>query len=184
MRFCGASATGVASYKGLWRMPFSPFCLTFGGLWGAMKNVLPRGPKTTYQPELGARFSGTGEAMLTGTPLVFRRVMLPAHRKLNLHTRRHPHPGPLPEGEGAGRATSRPGLTLVEMLIALACVVLLMLAYTQLFSQVSGRISDARSMIEVEHRMRSATQQLRGRSGVADLRHVAVAESKQRGRVF
>ena len=48
------------------------------------------------------------------------------------------------------------------MLIALACVVLLMLAYTQLFSSVSGRISDARSMIEVEHRMRSATQQLRG----------------------
>ena len=63
---------------------------------------------------------------------------------------------------GAARDFRRGGLTLVEMLIALACVVLLMLAYTQLFSSVSGRISDARSMIELEHRMRSATQELHG----------------------
>src|SRR5262249_40860197 len=53
------------------------------------------------------------------------------------------------------------GLTIVEMLVSLACVIILMLAYTQLFSDVGGRISDARSMIELETRMRSAANRLR-----------------------
>jgi hypothetical protein len=47
------------------------------------------------------------------------------------------------------------------MLVSLACVIILMLAYTQLFSDVGGRISDARSMIELETRMRSASNRLR-----------------------
>jgi hypothetical protein len=53
------------------------------------------------------------------------------------------------------------GLTIVEMIVSLACVIILMLAYTQLFSDVGGRISDARSMIELETRMRSAANRLR-----------------------
>jgi hypothetical protein len=52
------------------------------------------------------------------------------------------------------------GLTIVEMIVSLACVIILMLAYTQLFSDVGGRISDARSMIELETRMRSASNRL------------------------
>jgi type II secretory pathway pseudopilin PulG len=58
-------------------------------------------------------------------------------------------------------ATRSRGLTIVEMLVSLACVIILMLAYTQLFSDVGGRISDARSMIEVQTRMRSAANRLR-----------------------
>ncbi|HTQ38967.1 MAG TPA: hypothetical protein VMJ32_08060 [Pirellulales bacterium] len=55
----------------------------------------------------------------------------------------------------------RQGLTLVEMLISLVCVILLMFAYTQLFSDVGGRIGDARSMIELTNRMQSAAGRLR-----------------------
>jgi hypothetical protein len=47
------------------------------------------------------------------------------------------------------------------MMVSLACVILLMLAYTQLFSDVGGRIGDARSMIELTNRMRSASHRLR-----------------------
>src|SRR5215831_18143020 len=74
----------------------------------------------------------TGEAMFTRTPLFSR-----------------------------SRATRPRGLTIVEMIVSLACVIILMLAYTQLFSDVGGRISDARSMIELETRMRSASNRLR-----------------------
>src|SRR5690242_10883379 len=59
------------------------------------------------------------------------------------------------------RELDRRGLTIVEMIVSLACVIILMLAYTQLFSDVGGRISDARSMIELETRMRSAANRLR-----------------------
>jgi len=55
----------------------------------------------------------------------------------------------------------RRALTLVEMLISLVCVILLMLAYTQLFSTVGTRISDARSMIDLTNRMRSTANRLR-----------------------
>ncbi|HZZ30138.1 MAG TPA: hypothetical protein VFE46_19225 [Pirellulales bacterium] len=47
------------------------------------------------------------------------------------------------------------------MLISLVCVVLLMFAYTQLFSDVGGRIGDARSMIELTNRMQATAQRLR-----------------------
>lgn len=56
---------------------------------------------------------------------------------------------------------ARRALTLVEMLVSLVCVILLMLAYTQLFSSVSTRIADARSMIELTNRMRGVANQLR-----------------------
>jgi hypothetical protein len=59
------------------------------------------------------------------------------------------------------RARPRRGLTLVEMLVSLVCVILLMLAYTQLFSSVGTHISDARSMIDLTNRMRSAADRLR-----------------------
>jgi hypothetical protein len=62
---------------------------------------------------------------------------------------------------GAGRARSVRGLTLVEMLVSLVCVIMLMLAYTQLFSSVGTRITDARSMIDLTNRMRSAANRLR-----------------------
>src|SRR5262249_49817768 len=62
--------------------------------------------------------------------------------------------------EPSKRFLSR-GLTLVEMLISLVCIILLMLAYTQLFSSVGARISDARSMIDLTNRMRSAAYRLR-----------------------
>ncbi len=52
-------------------------------------------------------------------------------------------------------------LTLVEMLVSLVCVLLLMLAYTQLFSSVGTRITEARSMIDLTNRMRSAATRLR-----------------------
>ncbi len=55
----------------------------------------------------------------------------------------------------------RPGLTLVEMLVSLVCVLLLMMAYTQLFSDVGSKVGAARSMIELNSRMRSAAQRLR-----------------------
>ena len=44
---------------------------------------------------------------------------------------------PLVSGSHATRSR---GLTIVEMLVSLACVIILMLAYTQLFSDVGGRI--------------------------------------------
>jgi hypothetical protein len=47
------------------------------------------------------------------------------------------------------------------MIVSLVCVVMLMLAYTQLFSNVSGTIGDARSMIELTGRMNTAKQKLR-----------------------
>jgi hypothetical protein len=56
---------------------------------------------------------------------------------------------------------TRRALTLVEMLISLVCVIILMLAYTQLFSSVSTRIADARSMIDLTNRMRGVANQLR-----------------------
>ncbi|MCC7083859.1 MAG: type II secretion system protein [Pirellulales bacterium] len=59
------------------------------------------------------------------------------------------------------RSHSRRGLTLVEMLVSLACVILLMLAYTQLFAEAGARINDARGAIELTNRLRSAAQQLR-----------------------
>jgi type II secretory pathway component PulJ len=55
----------------------------------------------------------------------------------------------------------RRGLTLVEMMVSLVCVIILMLAYTQLFSDVGSRVSDARAMIEMTNRMRSAEHRLR-----------------------
>jgi type II secretory pathway pseudopilin PulG len=57
-------------------------------------------------------------------------------------------------------ATLRSGLTLIEMLISLACVILLMLAYTQLFAEAGSRINDARAQIDVTNRLRSAQKQL------------------------
>jgi Tfp pilus assembly protein PilE len=55
----------------------------------------------------------------------------------------------------------RRGLTLVEMMVSLVCVIILMLAYTQLFSDVGSRVSDARAMIEMTNRMRSVEHRLR-----------------------
>ena len=52
-------------------------------------------------------------------------------------------------------------MTLVEMMVSLVCVILLMLAYTQLFSDVGNRVSDARSMIELTNRMHSVEHRLR-----------------------
>jgi type II secretory pathway pseudopilin PulG len=56
---------------------------------------------------------------------------------------------------------NRSGLTLVEMLVSLVCVLMLMAAYTQLFSDVGSKVGEARSMIELSTRMRSAAQRLR-----------------------
>ena len=47
------------------------------------------------------------------------------------------------------------------MLVSLVCVLLLMMAYTQLFSDVGSKVGAARSMIELNSRMRSAAQRLR-----------------------
>jgi hypothetical protein len=55
----------------------------------------------------------------------------------------------------------RRGLTIIEMMVSLASVMLLMMAYVTLFSDVGGRIGDARSMIELTNRMRSASHRLR-----------------------
>ena len=59
------------------------------------------------------------------------------------------------------RRRSLRGLTLVEMLVSLVCVIMLMFAYTQLFSSVGTRITDARSMIDLTNRMRTASNRLR-----------------------
>src|SRR5262245_25050934 len=92
--------------------------------------------------------------MFTRTP----SIRCCAMREIQVHSF-HPRKG---SGEEARQIRlPRRGLTIVEMMVSLACVVILMLAYTQLFSDVGGRISDARSMIELETRMRSATNRLR-----------------------
>src|SRR5262245_15224741 len=57
--------------------------------------------------------------------------------------------------------TSFRGLTIIEMMVSLASVMLLMMAYVTLFADVGGRIGDARSMIELTNRMRSASNRLR-----------------------
>ncbi len=62
---------------------------------------------------------------------------------------------------GVARRALRRGLTLVEMLVSLVCVILLMLAYTQLFAEVGARINDARGAIDMTNRLRSAAQRLR-----------------------
>jgi hypothetical protein len=53
------------------------------------------------------------------------------------------------------------GLTIIEMMVSLASVMLLMMAYVTLFADVGGRIGEARSMIELTNRMRSASNRLR-----------------------
>ena len=75
------------------------------------------------------------------------------------------------------------GMTLVEMMVSLVCVILLMLAYTQLFSDVGNRVSDARSMIDLTNRMRSVEHRLR-RSGRGDLRHDTLATAGTGGGIF
>jgi hypothetical protein len=57
--------------------------------------------------------------------------------------------------------TSFRGLTIIEMMVSLASVMMLMMAYVTLFADVGGRIGDARSMIELTNRMRSASNRLR-----------------------
>ncbi len=64
------------------------------------------------------------------------------------------------QASSATQIANRRGLTLVEMLVSLVCVLLLMMAYTQLFSDVGSKVGESRSMIELTSRMRSAAQRL------------------------
>jgi hypothetical protein len=89
-------------------------------------------------------------AMLNSAPTVSGLVSHSANRKVISPATSHQ---PL--------ATPRRGLTLVEMLISLACVILLMLAYTQLFADAGARINDSRAAIDMTNRLRSAAQRLR-----------------------
>ncbi|MCE9629353.1 MAG: hypothetical protein K8S94_01350 [Planctomycetia bacterium] len=57
---------------------------------------------------------------------------------------------------------TRRGMTLVEMLVATAATLLLMGAIAQIFSVFGTAISDSRSVIELDGRMRSVAWRLRG----------------------
>jgi type II secretory pathway pseudopilin PulG len=83
-----------------------------------------------------------------------------APRSHSFGTSRH-HFRSVSRWKRAGLRGRRFGLTLVEMLVSLVCVLMLMTAYTQLFSDVGSKVGEARSMIELSTRMRSAAQRLR-----------------------
>jgi len=68
---------------------------------------------------------------------------------------------PKPPAAFCSLPASRRGLTIIEMMVSLASVMMLMMAYVTLFADVGGRIGDARSMIELTNRMRSASNRLR-----------------------
>ena len=57
---------------------------------------------------------------------------------------------------------ARRGMTLVEMLVATTCTLILMGAIAQVFGAFGTAVSDSRSMIELDGRIRSAAWRLRG----------------------
>ncbi len=61
------------------------------------------------------------------------------------------------------------------MLVSLVCVLLLMMAYTQLFSDVGSKVGESRSMIELTSRMRSAARAAERRFGSPHLRYETLA---------
>lgn len=58
-------------------------------------------------------------------------------------------------------ATARRGMTLVEMLVATTCTLILMGAIAQVFGAFGTAVSDSRSMIELDARLRSVAWRLR-----------------------
>ena len=60
------------------------------------------------------------------------------------------------------RRPMRSGMTLIEMLVATAATLILMGAVTQVFSVFSSAVSNSRSMIEQDGRLRSVAWRLRG----------------------
>jgi len=56
---------------------------------------------------------------------------------------------------------SRPAMTLVEMMVALAATLLLMAAIAQVFAVFGGAISGSRAVLDLDGRMRSAAWRLR-----------------------
>jgi hypothetical protein len=56
---------------------------------------------------------------------------------------------------------TRPGITLVEMLVALAVTLIMMGAVITVFGFIGERVTDSRSMIETNDRLRSAAHRLR-----------------------
>ena len=57
---------------------------------------------------------------------------------------------------------SRRGMTLVEMLVATAATLVLMGAIAQIFAVFGTAVSDSRSVIELDGRLRAAAWRLRG----------------------
>ena len=62
----------------------------------------------------------------------------------------------------SARRLMRSGMTLIEMLVATAATLILMGAVTQVFSVFSSAVSNSRSMIEQDGRLRSVAWRLRG----------------------
>ncbi len=57
--------------------------------------------------------------------------------------------------------SGRVGMTLVEMLVATTCTLILMGAIAQVFGAFGTAVSDSRSMIELDNRMRTVSWRLR-----------------------
>lgn len=60
------------------------------------------------------------------------------------------------------RPAAQRGMTLVEMLVATACTLILMAAIAQVFGAFGSAVSDSRSMIELDARLRATAWRLRG----------------------
>ncbi|MFM7075394.1 MAG: type II secretion system protein J [Planctomycetaceae bacterium] len=59
-------------------------------------------------------------------------------------------------------SAARRGMTLVEMLVATTCTLILMAAIAQVFGAFGTAVSDSRSMIELDARLRATAWRLRG----------------------
>jgi len=59
-------------------------------------------------------------------------------------------------------ARRRAAFTLIEMLVAMACTLVLMGAVVNLFSQVGDSVSDSRALIDLSERLRQARNRLQG----------------------
>ena len=62
---------------------------------------------------------------------------------------------------GVGRSAGRPGVSLVELLVASALSMVVMAAVASLFSVFSRSVSDGQSLVELNARMRNAAWRLR-----------------------
>jgi len=74
------------------------------------------------------------------------------------------------------RPAAQRGMTLVEMLVATTCTLILMAAIAQVFGAFGTAVSDSRSMIELDARLRATAWRLRGDLAGATARPVPPLE--------